>query len=64
MSSVRKDHIKLAQVIIIYHFPHRSIANTWIISVGAIQIKKLKVAQKICSSNVLLHLGMSQVSFW
>jgi len=64
MSSVRKDHIKLAQVIILYHFLHWSIANTWITSVGAIQIMKWKVAQKISSSNLLLHHGLSQVLFW
>jgi len=64
MSSVRKDHIKLAQVIFLDHFLQWSIARTWINSGGAIKITKSKVAQKICSSNLLFHHGLSQVFFW
>jgi len=61
MSSFRKDHIKLAEVIILYYFLQiysSSIVNTWIFLVGAIQITKSKGR-----SSVFFHYGLSQVFF-
>ena len=69
MSNVRIYHIKLAQVIILYHSLQKIyfslIANTWISSVGAIHITKSKVAQIISRTklNTLFHV-LSQVLFW
>jgi len=61
MSRFRKDHIKMAEVIIVDNFLQiysRSIVNTWISLVGAIHITKSKGR-----TSLLFHNGLSEVFF-
>jgi len=61
MSTIRKDHIKLAEVKILDYFLQIyciSIVNTWISPVVGIHITKSKGR-----TSVLFHIGLSQVFF-